>query len=177
MLNKIVFPLPVGLKLPYDTPENQGLFDGDSLVLPVFREDYNAPSPRMVETIQTVGDTAIAEIKRDFYKPDITCVDNRSHTIRFILQEIEKTGNMGSVSSDPCEIPLVMMWDYHRHDLYIDQVQGYTVRVGHFNEIKERSGSIRISHGTSNLNYGTGISIQFTQTHKIVGGSLVSYFT
>ncbi|ELS01172.1 hypothetical protein Xen7305DRAFT_00008740 [Xenococcus sp. PCC 7305] len=173
-LNKIVFPLPTGLKAPFNILENGALFNGDTLVLPVNREDYNAPNPKSKEIKEGVT-SAVADLRVDYYKPEFTSRDSRS-IIKDVLEALEAVGNLdtaGITLSDQgsLDLPPVIMHDYHRYDGPSDRTRGYTIRVGVFSEIEDLKGSFRGFDGTTNYNGGTRVA--FTHIFNIVGGSLV----
>lgn len=170
-LTQIIFPLPAGLKTQYEAnPYNRGLFVDDTLVLTIFREEYNSPSNITSETEQSFGGGAISTETVDFYKPEIICTDNRSSTIRFVLEELRAVGNLSTQGINipviGCDRPHIVMFDYCYHDAIADQTRGYTIRVGQLNDIRQSNGGVRVA-GAGNQNFGQGVTILFTHTHNI----------
>lgn len=172
-LNKIVFPLPAGFKSAYENLGNAALFSGDTLVLPVTREDYNAPNPKTKEVREGVT-TGVVDLKIDYYKPEFVSRDSRS-IIKDILEGLEEVGNLDAIAATvPAatfpNVNPIAMYDYHRYDTLSDRIQGYTLRIGVMT-IEDLKGSFRSSDGVENYNEGT--RVVFTHMYKIVGGSLV----
>lgn len=174
-LNRIVFPLAPNFKDPFVTPENGGLFDGDSLSLCIDMEDYNAPNPKSKEVKEGVT-SAVADIRVDYYKPEFVSRDSRSR-IRDILEAIEAAGNLDAIGlanpdAGSLDLPPVVLYDYHRLDTASDRAQGYTVRIGIFEEIEDLKGTFRSgSDATENL--GKGTRARFVHIFNNVGGTLV----
>ena len=151
-VNKIVFPLTAELKQKYDAPFNQGLFDGDNLVLPVWKEDYNAANPVQVTVIKGFS-AAVIDIQTEYYQFEATCRDSRA-TVGYILKELAQANKVCG------QYKLVTCLDYHRLDNDSDRAAGYTVRQGVL-QYEIVNGSIRSSNGN---NYVGGHRIIFIQT-------------
>ena len=151
-LNKIVFILSTELRQKYDLVANTGLFNGDNLVLPVWREDYNAANSMQVKVIKGLT-SPIVDVQKDYFQFEATVRDSRA-TVGYILKELME------LSSAICgTYQLITCWDYHRLDTETDRTNGYTVRQGVL-QYEVSKGSIR---GTNGSNYTGGHRIIFTQ--------------
>ena len=172
-LNKIEIPLPSGFKTPYDTTETANLFNGDLLVLPVTREDYNAPEPLEKETVRGIN-SATTIVTKQFYELEITIRDQRS-IIALLLRDLQRIGNIETqgltVEYLAKQERYMVILDYSRFDTLGDRAQGYTRRVGVMNA-EDIKGSFR-SRDLDNHNRGT--LIRYTHTHNISGLNLIDF--
>lgn len=184
LVNKLIIRIPLGLKTPYDTDFNRGMFIADNplepkgydrLVVPVFPEDYNAPNPITKEVVQ--GYTrAFVEKNVRFYEFNATCKDGRPARAYALRDLLAVGGNLAlyGVTEElpPCNEPLIAIEDYHRLDSPTDYDEGFTLRIGVL-DIEDLKGSWRSRNSSDN--YNKGIRLIFTHTHRLFDEQIVSY--
>lgn len=179
-INPIIFRLLPTIKDKYDESHHQGMFSNDGisdrLILKILPEDYNAANPINKE-VKLGYSSSIASVAKNLYQFEAVDKDRRSAVFRYILRDLLNAGGNLSLygvttETSSCGEPLVAVEDYHELDEYEDEQLGFTLRVGVLN-VESLKGSYRKS-GT-NHNYSQGCRVIFTQTHKIVNGSLIGY--
>lgn len=174
-INRIIIPLLPGIKDKYDVPENGGMFDSDRLVLHVLPEDYNAPNPVVLET-QLGYSAPFTKRDNQLYKPEFVDRDRRCAIKRYVMRDLLLAGGnlslYGVTDTGYKNAVLIAIEDYHELDLYEDELQGFTLRIGTAN-VESLKGSYRQKN--SNYNYNNGLRIKFCQTHRINQGILEPY--
>lgn len=128
-LNKIVFPLPSGLKTPYNTPKNADLFDGDHLILPVLPSAYDVVTPKFSRQPNEGLISTLVEVTVNKYAFRCTIRDGRK-AIGEILKEL-----IDIAEADLYNYEKITLHDYVKPD---EGDQLYTTRLGmlHYEYIK-----------------------------------------
>jgi hypothetical protein len=154
-LNKLVFPIPESLKNQYSSDHrNQGLFDGNNLVLPIRTEDYQYTKIKGKPTAIVGINSSFVKIENAPFEIQATCLDQRE-TIIYILDYLKEQAIINIYNYS-----LITMYDYCKLTSATGITNGYETRLGVL-DYEELGGTFRTGNAPTSYRYGKGVRILF----------------
>jgi hypothetical protein len=154
-LNKLVFPIPESLKNQYDSDHrNNGLFDGNNLVLPIRAEDYQYTKTYLKPTAIVGISSSFVRIENAPFEIQATVLDQRESII-YILQYLKE-----QAVSNIYNYSLITMYDYCKLDTATGVSNGYETRLGLL-DYEILGGTFRTGNAPTSYRYGKGVRVLF----------------